>query len=50
MRKVLLAIMTIVTAATLSGCAVRADVGPGCFWVPPHHDRFGFYHRGHYRC
>jgi hypothetical protein len=36
-------------ACSLSGCAVYARPA-GCFWVPGHYDRFGFYHRGHWRC
>jgi hypothetical protein len=37
-------------ALGLSGCAVYTPGPRGCFWVPAHYDRWGYYHGGHWRC
>jgi hypothetical protein len=50
------ALGALVLAATLGGCYVEAEGPPppprcgAAVWVRGHHDRYGYWHRGHYRC
>ena len=50
------AVSALAIAATLGGCIIEAEGPPppprcgAAVWVHGHHDRYGDWHPGHYRC